>query len=68
MLALTFVLFHPYSEMTGLDRKIWCVITTHIGLFILQQFLNIGFFRIAITNSPAHCLKGELAKHDVTIH
>ena len=36
--------------------------------FILQQFLHIGCLRIVIANGPAHCLKGELAGPDVTIH
>ena len=46
----------------------WCVMLTRIGLFILQQFLHIGCLRIMISNSPVHCLKGELAGPDATIH
>ena len=41
---------------------------TRIGLFILQQFFHIGSPPIVIANGPAHCLKGELAGPDVTIH
>jgi cyclopropane-fatty-acyl-phospholipid synthase len=54
--------------MTGLNSKMWCVMLTRIGLFILHQFLHIGCFRIVIANGAAHCLKGELAGPDVTIH
>ena len=46
----------------------WCVMLTRIELFILQKFLHIGCRRIVIANGPAHCLKGELAGPDVTIH
>ena len=41
---------------------------TRIGLFILQQFLYVGCLRIGVADGPAHCLKGELAGPDVTIH
>ena len=54
--------------MTGLNSKMWCVLITRIGPFILQQFLHIGCLRIVIVNSPAHCLTSELAGPDVTIH
>ena len=54
--------------MTKLNSKMWCVMITRIGLFILQQFLHIGCLRIVIANGPAHYLKGELAGLDVTIH
>ena len=60
--------FNPYSLMPGLNSKMWCVMPTRIGLFILQQFLHSGCLRIVIANGPAHCLKGELAGPDVTIH
>ena len=46
----------------------WCVMRTRVGLFKLQKFLHIGCLRIVIANGPAHCLKGELAGPDVTIH
>ena len=41
---------------------------TSSGLFILQHFLYISCLRTVITDGPAHCLKGELAEPDVTIH
>ena len=46
----------------------WRVMLTHIGLIILQQFLHSGRLCIVIANGPIHCLKGELAGPDVTIH
>ena len=54
--------------MTRLNSKMWCVMRTRIGLFILQHFLYISCFCTVITNCPAHCLKGELAEPDVAIH
>jgi hypothetical protein len=54
--------------MTGLNSKMWCVLLTRIGLFILQQFLHISYLHKVIANSPAHCLKGVLAGPDVAIH
>ena len=54
--------------MTGLNSKMWCVMLTRIGLFILQHFLYVSCLRTVITDGPAHCLKGELAEPDVTIH
>ncbi len=54
--------------MTGLNSKVWCVMLTRIGLFILQHFLYISCLRTVITNGPAHCPKGELAELDVAIH
>ena len=54
--------------MTGLNSKMWGVMLTRIGLFILQQFLHIGCLRIVIANGPTPFLKGELAGPDVTIH
>ena len=47
--------------MTGLNSKMWCVMLTRIGLFILQQFLHIGCLRIVIANGPTHSLKGDSA-------
>ena len=49
--------------MTGVNIKMWCFMLTHIGFFILQHL-----FSPVITNGPTHCLKGELAKPNVTIH
>ena len=60
--------FTQYSLMTGLNSKVWCVMLTRIGLFILQHFLYISCLRTVILNHPAHCLKGELAEPDVAIH
>ena len=54
--------------MTRLNSKMWRVMLTRIGLFILQQFLHISCLRIVIANNPAHCLKGELAGPNVTIY
>ena len=54
--------------MTGVNSKMWCFMLTRIGLFILQNFLYISCLRPVITNSPTHCLKGELAEPDVAIH
>jgi hypothetical protein len=54
--------------MTGLNSKMWCVMRTRIGLFILRHFLYISSLPTVITNSLAHCLKGELAEPDVAIH
>ena len=54
--------------MTGLNSKMWCVILTRIGLFILQQFLHIGCLRIVVPNGPTHSLKGDAAGPEVTIH
>ena len=60
--------FATYSVMTGLKSKMWCVMLTRIGLFILQQFLHIGCLRIVIAYGPTHSLKGEIAGPEVTIH
>ena len=46
----------------------WCFMLTRIGLFILQHFLYTSCLRPVITNGPTHCLKGELAEPNVTIH
>ena len=54
--------------MTGLNSKMWCVMLTRIGLFILQQFLHISCRRTVIANGSIHCLKGELAEPDSGIH
>jgi hypothetical protein len=54
--------------MTGLNSKMWCVMRTHTGLFLLQHFLYISCLRTVIKNGLAHCLKDELAEPDVAIH
>jgi hypothetical protein len=54
--------------MTGLNSKMWCVMRTRIGLFILQQFLHIGCLRIVIANGTTHSLKDEMAGPEMTIH
>ena len=54
--------------MTGVNSKMWCFILARIGLFILQHFLYVSCLRPVITNGPTHCLKGELAEPNVTIH
>ena len=54
--------------MTRLNSKVWCVMLTRIGLFILQHFLYVSCLRTVITNGSAHCLKGELAEPDVAIY
>ena len=60
--------FTRYSLMTGLNSKVWFVMLTRIGLFILQYFLYISILRTVIKNGPAHCLKGELAEPNAAIH
>jgi cyclopropane-fatty-acyl-phospholipid synthase len=54
--------------MTGLNSKMWCVMRTRIGLFILQQFLHFGCLRIVIANGTTHSLKDEMAGPEMTIH
>ena len=44
-----------------------CHNNSHWAFYVATIFVY-QFFRIVITNGPAHCLKGELARHDVTIH
>jgi hypothetical protein len=58
----------PYSSTTGLNSKMWCVMLTRIGIFILQQFLHIGCLRIMIANGPTHSQKGELDGPKGMIH
>ena len=60
--------FTPYSLMTRLNSKMWCVMLGCIGPFILQQFLYISCLRTVIANGPTQCLKGELAAPDMEIH
>ena len=54
--------------MTGLNSKMWCVMLTPNGLFILQHFLYVSCLRNLVTDGPTQCLKGELAEPDVAIH